>query len=53
MSEFLEPKQIEVNGHSFIISKFPAVDGREIVSKYTSSNIPKVGEYAASEGNHA
>lgn len=49
MSEFLEPKQIEVNGLSFIISKFPAVDGREIVSKYTSSNIPKVGEYAASE----
>lgn len=49
MSEFLEPKEIEVDGYTFIISKFPAVEGREIFAKYTSSNIPKVGQYEASE----
>lgn len=49
MSEFLEPKQVEIDGCSFIISKFPAVEGREIYAKYTSSNIPKVGQYEASE----
>lgn len=49
MSEFLDPKQIEIDGCSFIISKFPAVEGREIFAKYTSSNIPKVGQYEASE----
>lgn len=49
MAEFLEEKQIEVNKVPFIISKIPAVDAREIFSKYTSSNIPKVGEYEASE----
>lgn len=49
MSEFLEPKEIEINGYTFIISKFPAVEGREIFAKYTSSNMPKVGQYEASE----
>lgn len=49
MNEFLEPKQIEVNGYPFVISKIPAVDAREIFSKYASSNIPKLGEYEASE----
>ena len=38
MSEFLEPKQVEIDGCSFILSKFPAVEGREIYAKYTSSN---------------
>lgn len=49
MDEFLEPKEIEIDGFNFIISKIPAVDAREIVAKYTTSNIPKVGEYDASE----
>lgn len=49
MSEFLEPKEIEIDGYTFIISKFPAVEGREIFAKYTSSNMPKVGQYEASE----
>ncbi|MBR2392573.1 MAG: hypothetical protein IKA93_03250 [Elusimicrobiaceae bacterium] len=49
MVEFLEPKEIEIDGCHFIISKIPAVDAREIVAKYTTSNIPKVGEYDASE----
>ena len=49
MSEFLEPKQVEIDGCSFILSKFPAVEGREIYAKYTSSNVPKLGQYEASE----
>lgn len=49
MSEFLEPKEIIIDDCSFIISKFPAVEGREIFAKYTSSNVPKVGQYEASE----
>jgi len=29
----------------FFISKFPAIAGREIVSKYPLSNLPKLGDY--------
>lgn len=49
MDEFLEPKEIEIDGVGFVISKIPAVDAREVMAKYTTSNIPKVGEYDASE----
>ncbi len=50
----LEPKEIEIKISSgelktFIISKFPAIAGREIVSKYPIANTPKLGEYAVSE----
>lgn len=50
----LEPKEITITDaagaeHVFILHKFPAVQGREIVSKYVGSNTPKVGEYTASE----
>lgn len=34
---------------TFILSNFPAVDGREIVSKYIAANMPKVGDYKESE----
>jgi hypothetical protein len=46
---FIEPKDIEIDGKQFTISKFPAVAGREIVSKYGMSAIPKIGEYATNE----
>lgn len=50
----LEPKELvlaDTRGteRTFILSKFPAIAGREIVSKYPLSNIPKVGEYQQSE----
>lgn len=45
----LEPKDIEINGKQFVISKFPAVAGREILSKYPLSNVPKLGDYKVSE----
>lgn len=54
MIGLLEPKEFPLttsrgNTKTFILSKFPAIAGREIVAKYPVSNIPKVGEYAASE----
>lgn len=50
----IEPKEIPIKTQKgeekrYIISKFPAVAGREIVSKYPLSNIPKIGEYQQSE----
>lgn len=47
--ELLEPKEIEINGGVYKIGKFPAIAGREILSKYPLSNIPKLGDYPASE----
>lgn len=52
--ELIKPKEIAVKDSdgdekTFIISKIPAVDAREVLSKYPTANIPKVGEYRASE----
>lgn len=50
----IDPKDIEIpfqdgTSRTFVISKFPAVQGREIVTKYPLSNMPKLGDYAVSE----
>lgn len=50
----LEPKPITLPTQAgepkgYILSKFPAVAGREIVAKYPLSNMPKLGDYAVSE----
>lgn len=50
----LDPKEITLtlqdgSEKTFILSKLPAVAGREIVTQYPVSNMPKVGEYQASE----
>lgn len=50
----IEPKPLPLtlqNGteKTFILSKFPAVAGREIVAKYPLSNVPKLGDYDVSE----
>lgn len=50
----LEPQDVTLKGRdgverTYIISKFPALAGREIVTKYPISNIPKLGEYKQSE----
>ncbi len=52
--ELIKPKEIAVKDSdgdekTFIISKIPAVDAREVLSKYPTANIPKVGEYRTSE----
>lgn len=45
----LEPKEIDINGKAFILSKLPAVQAREIISKYPVANMPKLGDYKVSE----
>lgn len=49
----IDPKEIiiEYEGEKlkFNISKFPATVGREIISKYPTANIPKLGDYKVSE----
>lgn len=49
----IEPKEIEVptrNGpKTYILSRFPAVQGREIVTQYPMTAMPKVGDYATNE----
>ena len=44
----IDEKEIEVRGRKYIISKVPATVGREILFKYPTSNIPKIGDYSAS-----
>ena len=53
-NNLLEPKDITIIDASgkerqFILSKFPAIQGREIVAKYPTSSLPKIGDYAVSE----
>ena len=50
----IKPKEItltDVDGdeHTYVISRFPATVGREIIAKYPITNIPKLGEYLQSE----
>lgn len=50
----LSPKEITLtdqNGKEriFIISKFPAVVGREIMSQYLSTGLPKIGDYGMNQ----
>lgn len=45
----IEPKEIEIRGKKYVISKVPATVGREILFKYPTSNIPKVGDYQVSQ----
>ena len=41
----IEPKNIEMDGRKYIISKFPTVQGFEIVSQYPLAAMPKLGDY--------
>jgi hypothetical protein len=41
----IEPKEISIEGKTYIISKFNYEDGREIVSQYIASALPKIGDY--------
>jgi hypothetical protein len=46
----IKPKEVTVTGidgetKTFVIHKFPATVGREIVAKYPVSALPKIGDY--------
>lgn len=50
----LQPKEIRVTTQAgdervYILSKFPALAGREIVAKYPLSAMPKLGDYGVNE----
>ena len=49
MMDFLHPKEIIIDDKTFIISKFPAISGREIIASYPLTGLPKLGEYKANE----
>lgn len=49
----IEPLLIEIENegkiYKFNLSKFPAIQGREIITNYPLSNMPKLGDYKVSE----
>lgn len=49
----IDPKEVIIDYEGeklkFNISKFPATVGREIISKYPTANVPKLGDYKVSE----
>lgn len=47
--KFLEPKEVTIEDKTFVISKFPAIAGRKIVTKYISNGMPKIGNYEINE----
>ena len=49
-----QPKEVEITTQAgtvktYIISKMPAVQGREIVAKYPLSAMPKLGDYEVND----
>ena len=47
--KLIEPQEIEIDKYKFIISKLPATVGREVISKYPLSSLPKIGDYEKNE----
>lgn len=52
--ELLQPVETEISlpgggSKTFILSKFPAIVGREIIAKYPLSGMPKLGDYGVNE----
>lgn len=52
-SPLLEPKEVQIptekGERTFILSKFPAIAGRRIVTQYPTTAMPKVGDYKTNE----
>lgn len=54
MADLIKPKEVEIkdcdgNVKTFVLSRLPAIPMREVMAKYPVSNIPKLGEYQASQ----
>ncbi len=50
----LEPKEVTLKTQNegektYVLSKFPAIAGREIIAKYPLSGLPKLGDYKVNE----
>lgn len=51
--DLIKPQTVTVTdadgaGHEFVISRLPATVGREVLAKYPTSSLPKVGNYEVS-----
>lgn len=46
-----ELTDIDGEKHTYILSRFPATKGREILAKYPLTNLPKLGKYVESQEN--
>jgi len=44
-----EPKEFLIDGKTYLLSKFDAWTGREIIAKYPLSSLPKLGDYVINE----
>lgn len=42
----LEAKESDIDGHMYILSKFPAMEGYEIATQFPVSAMPKLGDFA-------
>lgn len=54
MIELIQPKDVPIKlqdgtEKTYTISKFPALAGREIITQYPTTALPKIGEYKANE----
>lgn len=52
--ELIKPQTITVTDadktpHTFVVSRMPAVAGREVLAKYPLANMPKTGDYSVSQ----
>lgn len=47
--QLIEPKSLTIGTKNYVLSKFPAVQGREIVAKYPLTAMPKLGDYKVNE----
>lgn len=47
--ELLQESQIELSGKVYNLGKFPATVGREILTQYPTSALPKLGDYKINE----
>lgn len=45
----LGPKEMTIGDKTFLLGKFPATVGREIILQYPTSAMPKIGDYATNE----
>lgn len=50
MTARLDVTSVDIGNKTFLIAKFPATVGREILLQYPTSIVPKIGEYKT---NHA
>jgi len=49
MADLIDPTEFCIKDQKFILSCFPAVEGRKILVLYPLSGLPQIGDYAINE----